>query len=214
MKFEVSSAELEGATTVVFEYLYTGNLELAIHADINDDGQSVHWPKIKTTALDGRTGTHTGSISKLDSITDTVSYSNLVPGRTYTVKGTLMDKKSGKALKVNGKEVTAEKTFTADKADGKVQLTFRLDSSSLEKKTVVVFEDLYHNDVKITTHSDLTDKDQSIIYPELPDTAKTGDDANPLLYAGIALGAAAAAAAVLLIRKRRRNIAEDDITEE
>ena len=68
--------------------------------------------------------------------------------------------------------------------------------------------------MKITTHSDLTDKDQSIIYPELPDTAKTGDDANPLLYAGIALGAAAAAAAVLLIRKRRRNIAEDDITEE
>lgn len=214
MKFEVSSAELEGATTVVFEYLYTGNLELAIHADINDDGQSVHWPKIKTTALDERTGTHTGSISKLDSITDTVSYSNLVPGRTYTVKGTLMDKESGKALKVNGKEVTAEKTFTADKADGKVQLTFRLDSSSLEKKTVVVFEDLYHNDVKITSHSDLTDKDQSITYPELPDTAKTGDDANPLLYAGIALGAAAAAAAVLLIRKRRRNIAEDDITEE
>ena len=37
-------------------------------------------------------------------IVDTVNYYNLTPGETYTMKGTIMDKATGKAITVNGKK--------------------------------------------------------------------------------------------------------------
>ena len=74
---------------------------------------------------------------------DTVAYKNLIPGKEYTVKGTLMDKETKKELQINGKTVTAEKTFTAEKADGSVELEFTFDGSALGGKKIVVFEKLW-----------------------------------------------------------------------
>ena len=46
---------LAGKTTVVFESLSKEGKELAVHADIDDEGQTVHWPEIHTTAtIDGK----------------------------------------------------------------------------------------------------------------------------------------------------------------
>ena len=42
-----------------------------------------------------------------------------------------MVKETGEPLTVNGEEVTAEKTFTAEEADGSIILEFTFDSSSL-----------------------------------------------------------------------------------
>ncbi len=203
MIFTVDSTLLEGTTTVVFESLYANDIELAVHADINDEGQSIHWPKIKTKAKDSRTGSSKGSLSWFSKIVDTVSYTNLIPGKEYTVKGVLIDKETGKPVMIKGKEVTAEKRFIARDADGTVELVFRFDSRELEKKTVVVFEDLYHNGVKVTSHADINDSDQSITYPEMPDVPKTGDGTNILIYAGLAL--ASAAVIVLIARKRKKS---------
>ena len=53
-----------------------------------------------------------------------------------------------------------------------------MDSRQLAGTTVVVFEDLYHNDVKVTTHADIHDHEQSVHYPEIHTTAtdiNTGD---------------------------------------
>lgn len=205
MTFEVDSTSLEGTTTVVFEDLYCNGIEVALHADIQDEGQSIHWSKIGTKAYDAKTDSQTGTHSKFAKIVDTVSYTNLIPGKEYTVKGVLMDKESGKPLKIDGKEITAEKKFIAKEANGTVKLTFHLDSSNLEKKTVVVFEDLYHNNVKITAHADINDKDQSITYPEKPPVPQTGDSFNMMLYAGLALGSAAALA---LLRRRNKKHAD------
>lgn len=212
MSFTVDSGLLEGTTTVVFENLYTENIELAVHADIEDEGQSVHWSGIKTSAKDSKTDSHKGSLSGFDKIIDTVSYTNLIAGKEYTVKGILMNKEAGKPIKVSGKEITAEKTFTAKEANGSVELAFRLDSRELEEKTVVVFEALYHNGIKITSHADINDKEQSITYPEKPVThvPQTGDSTHLPVYAGIALAAAAAAAAMIMRRRRKHN---DDTAE-
>ncbi|MGN0152235.1 MAG: VaFE repeat-containing surface-anchored protein, partial [Wujia sp.] len=172
ISYQFSSVDLRGKDIVVFEYLYRNGSEVTSHADINDHGQTVSFPTIKTTARDSVTGTHTGTISGQTTIIDKVSYENLIVGKEYTVKGTLMVKETGEPLVIDGNNVTAEKTFTAEKRKGYVELTFTFDSSALAGFTTVVFEDLYHNGIKVATHSDITDEDQTIYYPEIGTTAK------------------------------------------
>lgn len=193
VEFVFDSTGMEGKSTVVFEQLWMEGVRVTVHADISDEGQTVHFPKIKTKAADGITDKSKGTVEKSATIIDTVSYSNLVPGKEYTIKGILMDKETGKPLKINGKEITSEKTFTPEKASGEVEMKFAFDSRKLEGKTVVVFEDLYHNKVKITAHADIKDKDQSIKYPKpvkeiIKDTVKrtstpqTGDNSKLALF--------------------------------
>ena len=213
MSFTVDSTLLEGTTTVVFESLYTEDIELAVHADINDEGQSVHWSTIMTSAKDSKTDSNKGTLSRFDKIVDTVTYTNLIPGKKYTVKGILMDKETGKPIKVKGEYVTAEKSFVPKEADGTIDIVFHLDSRELDEKTVVVFEDLYHNEVLITSHADIKDKAQSITYPEKLEPVisipQTGDTTNLFVYAGIALASLAAALA-MAARIRRKNAEDKD----
>lgn len=168
--YNVDSSLLAGKTIVVFED-FKNTEGVLPHHDINDTPQTVYYPSVHTTAVDGQTKEHVGTVSKKTTLVDTVSYSNLVVGKTYTVKGTLMDKETGKALQVDGKNVTAQTTFKADKADGTVNVTFIFDSSALAGKTTVVFEDLIHNNVTVATHSDLKDDGQTVHYPGVHTTA-------------------------------------------
>ena len=73
-------------------------------------------------------------------LTDTVAYRNAVPGKTYTVSGTLMDQRTGKAVTVNGKTVTSSVDFTPDTADGETTVDFHFNTNGLDDTTVVVFE--------------------------------------------------------------------------
>ena len=172
LEYTLDSTVLAGKTTTVFEYLYYDGKQIATHADISDEGQTVHFPEIKTTAKSEDTDAHQGMPGKTETIVDTVHYTNLVPGKSYTVKGKLMDKGSGKAiLDDGGKEITAEKTFTPDQAEGDVELKFTYDSSLRQGKSTVVFEDLYHENVEVATHSDIADRDQTIDYPDIHTSA-------------------------------------------
>lgn len=172
LEYTLDSTVLAGKTTTVFEYLYYDGKQIATHADISDEGQTVHFPEIKTTAKSKDTDAHQGMPGKTETIVDTIHYTNLVPGKSYTVKGKLMDKGSGKAiLDGGGKEITAEKTFTPDQAEGDVELEFTYDSSLRQGKSTVVFEDLYHEDVEVATHSDISDRNQTIDYPDIHTSA-------------------------------------------
>ena len=128
--------------------------------------------RLQTEAKDSHTDSSQGTTYADSKFTDTVAYQKLTPGREYTVKGTLMDKDTGKAITVNGKAVTSEKTFTAEKSAGTVILEYGLDASALKGKTTVVFEELYYGDLKIASHADLTDEGQTLYYPEIKTTAK------------------------------------------
>ena len=168
LEYEVDSTLLSGKTTVVFENLYYKGKELATHADITDEGQTVHFPGVKTTAKSKETGNNFGMPGKMETLIDEVKCRNLVIGKEYTVKGTLRNKETGEAIKdKEGKEITAEKTFPADKANCTVELTFTYDSSLRQGKATVVFEDLYHENIKVGTHADLKDIDQTIEYPDI-----------------------------------------------
>jgi len=175
LEFTFDSSALQGKEVVVFEYLYKDGKEVTTHTDITDEGQTVRFkePEIGTTATDKETGSHDAYASDETTIIDVVAYSNLITGKEYVINGILMDKTTGKPLTVNGKEVTAEKTFTANKSSGSVKLEFTLDSSALKGKEVVAFEHLYYDDKEVAAHADINDKGQTVKFkePEIGTTA-------------------------------------------
>ena len=174
--FTFDSSALAGKSLVAFETLYTEEKEVAVHADITDEGQTVHIPEIHTTATDKVTSDHDGVVAKETTVLDEVFYTNLIPGKEYTVSGKLMVKETGEPLTVDGKEVTAEKTFVAEEVDGSIILEFTFDSSALAGKKIVAFEDITYEGISIGSHEDLTDEDQTISYPKIHTTAANGTD--------------------------------------
>ena len=165
LTYTLDASLFAGTSTVVFETLYQDGVEIAAHTDINDEAQTVEItepekPTLGTTAtVDGQhTADPTGEIT----IVDVVEYTGLIPGETYTVSGILMDKATGGPLLVDEAEVTAEVEFTSESADGTVELTYTLDASTLAGTTIVVFETLYSDGVKIAAHADINDEAQSI----------------------------------------------------
>ena len=169
--FKFDASALAGKSLVAFESLTAEGKEVAVHADLTDEGQTVRIPEIKTTATDKVTGDHDGVVAKETTVLDEVFYKNLIPGKEYTVHGKLMVKETGEPLTVNGKEVTAEKTFVAEEADGSIILEFTFDSSALAGKHIVAFEDVEYKGISIGTHADLEDEDQTISYPEIHTSA-------------------------------------------
>ena len=182
--FKFDSSALAGKSLVAFESLTTEGKEVAVHADLTDEGQTVRIPEIHTTATDKVTGDHDGVVAKETTVLDEVFYKNLIPGKEYTVSGKLMVKETGEPLTVDGKEVTAEKTFVAEEADGSIILEFTFDSSALAGKKIVAFEDITYEGISIGSHEDLTDEDQTISYPEIHTTAVNGTDGSKTMVLG------------------------------
>lgn len=173
-----------GKNTVVFEYLYEvktdGKEELkSKHANLKDEGQTVRFPKISTTATFTETGDHEGLAGETTKITDVVRYENLVPNKTYTVVGTFFDVSDNDEVRdKNGNVITKTVEFVPKEANGTVDVEFEFDTTDLKGHTLVCFEECYYQDHVIATHADLTDTEQTITFPEIGTTANfsTGID--------------------------------------
>ena len=161
---------------MAFESLSRNEVELATHADINDAGQTVtiDKPEIGTTAADGVDGDQYVVADGNSTVVDTVAYTGLVPGKEYTVSGTLHVKKTDdegnvteEALEVDGKPVTAETTFTPESPDGTVEVTFTFDSAAIPDGTqLVAFESLDRVGVELAAHADINDEAQTVTVRE------------------------------------------------
>ena len=160
--FIFDATGLHGKEIVVFEDLYRENVLLATHADINDEGQTVKIknPEIGTKATaDGKKEITADKIT----ITDVVSYKDLTPGKEYKLTGVLMNKATNDKLLIDGKEITAEATFTPKATTGEVEMTFTFDARELTAETeVVVFETLYRDGIEIAVHADIEDEGQTV----------------------------------------------------
>ena len=165
MTYTLNASDLEGKSVVVFEKVYYRARNIASHENIKDKEQTIYFPKINTNLLDDVTKKHEAKADKEMSLTDTVEYHSLIPGKEYTMKGTLMDKATGEPLLIDGKEVTQEVTFTPDEPDGSVELTFTFDGSALGGKTVVAFESCYRDGKEVAVHHDLDAAEQSVTIP-------------------------------------------------
>ncbi|WP_455484438.1 SpaA isopeptide-forming pilin-related protein [Eubacterium sp.] len=145
-------------------------------------------PELKTTAtVDGEKEViANGEIT----ITDTVEYKHLVPGKEYKIVGTLMNKSTGKPFEIDGKDVTSEVTFTPEKSNGKVTVLFTFDSKYIKSDTdIVVFESLYKDGNELAIHADIEDEGQTVTInvpaPKKPSTPKTGDERNYGFWIGL-----------------------------
>jgi len=166
-----SRAIADKTDIVVFESLERTGVEIASHEDIEDGKQTttVTRPQIGTTALDGHDGDKNVVTDGKTTVIDTVEYKNVIPGKTYTLKGSLHVKVTDeegnvteKPLEVDGKPVTAETTFTPEKSDGKVEVTFTFDSTGIPQDTeMVAFESLEKNGVELVAHADIEDGKQT-----------------------------------------------------
>lgn len=135
-------------------------------------------PEIHTTAYDASDSDHYIGVGTVK-VTDKVEYSHLVAGKTYTVTGEVHDAKTGDMLKVNGKTVTAEKTFTADESHGSVTVDFSFDNYDLAGKTLVVYETLTDaKGAKLAEHKDKDDVSQqvTVLTPKLSTSAVSEAD--------------------------------------
>ncbi len=209
--FTFNGSNLAGKTTVVFEDLYYGERHYATHADINDEGQTIYFPEIGTTAKDASDGDKKLAAGSDVELIDTVFYTNLVPGMNYKITGVLIDKETGEELlTADGNRITSETKFTAETASGSTDVSYFFNTKDLEGKTIVVFEELYlvnedGTELLIAEHKDMKDEGQTVkVDVPVPPTPKTGDDFT--IVPVIILGATAISGFILLFIKRRKRV--------
>jgi LPXTG-motif cell wall-anchored protein len=209
--FDANQLELPGTSVVAFEVCRPrgDRIPVAVHADINDMGQTVDFPKVGTKASRNRTG-------ETITVTDVVEYRNLTTGYSYTVKGMLV-KADGTPLEVKGKKILAETTFKPEKPDGTVTVTFPAfdpyfanegRTDVIREYKYVVFEEVYVNTIDqkgnevcrlVGIHKDLEDRNQTVTDNEAP---QTGDMTPLAILVGICL-LTGIGISILLWKKRK-----------
>jgi len=173
------ASKLAGHDVVVFEKLYDGNTEIASHEDIEDSGQTIHYPEIGTTLTDKQTKDHTSCASEKMELVDTVKFENLYAGKEYVMTGVLYDPETGEnILDDEGKEITAKQTFTPNASSGTVDITFTFSGVKLAGETVVAAETLTYKDHPLAVHADLKDESQTVYIPKIGTTATDQADGD------------------------------------
>lgn len=175
--FEFNGVNLAGTKVVAFEDIMQGDKLIVSHADINDEDQTVVFPKIGTTLTDKR-GSHTVATADEVTLVDKVDYSNLIAGKTYTMKGTLMVKTADEKGNVtteelkdkDGNAVTATAEFTPEEVNGSVNVEFKFDGSTFDGESLVAFEDCYLGETSVAEHKDASDENQTITFPSVRTT--------------------------------------------
>ncbi len=216
IEFTVDSSMLQGTTVVAFETILYKDVEIAIHADIKDEGQTVLFPKIGTTATVG--GKKEFFPADEITLTDTVSYENLIPGKVYEVRGQLMQS-TGEPFAPQAQAIVSVARFVPTSANGSVDVTFTFYGRALKQyEKLVVFEDLYLVEAvigedghpvekltKIVSHADLNDEGQTVsVKPWIPSTGETGDSTGSVL-AGLIAICLGGVIAFRVIKKKKDN---------
>lgn len=143
-------AELKTAAEVITVSAVNEREEINIHTTATVNGSKVVPVSHKTV------------------ITDVVALNDLIRGKTYTMKAKLMDKSTKKPFLVNGKEVTATKTFTSEGGNEKVEMNLTFDSYSLGSGVkTVVYEEVYDGNALVAVHADINDEGQTIEFEKL-----------------------------------------------
>ena len=235
MKVEISytfdASELGEQNLVAFEELYDLKnpeepVKVVEHKDIDDEGQTILITErkisIHTTATD-KNGKKEMEAGKDLTIVDTVTLEGLEIDTNYKLSGWQMIKEEN-AMLIDGKEVTNDYEFTADKENMEVQIEFTFDGSTLGGKQLVTFEELYdmtnpEEPKKVTEHKDINDEGQTVTIkevletptPETPGTTtktsnhpKTGDTEKAALWIAILVLSAAGITGVRIWNKKKQ----------
>lgn len=176
--FTFDGVNLEGKSTVAFEYLYHEGKEVAVHTDITDDGQTVDFPKLKTKFLNPSTGSKVITAKAHNIVEDTVTYKNLKPGETYEATATVYDKKTGKVIE----GVSGTTTFKASK-NGEFKVVLSFNGIKYAGRKLVCFESVRLKGNIAAVHNDINSKSQTITIQdigkiEIKDNNRYGGNVN------------------------------------
>ena len=208
------SSKLAGSSVVMFEDLQENGVSVAEHADITDEGQTVHFPSIHTTATDESDGDKEVDVSKPVVIDDEVEYEGLIPGKEYTMTGTLHRRgadgsDAGVLTDRSGNEVTSTVKFVPVASSGTVIVRFAFEADVDDGTVLVAFEDCHEGDVLVASHADISDEGQSVtarkpvtVAEQVAQITQTGSSLSGVAAFGSV--AAVCAVAALLARRNRR----------
>lgn len=181
IEFTFDGVDLAGHDLVAFETMEHEGKEYMVHADIEDEGQTVDVIDIHTTATNPETGDNLGSSTAGElELVDTVAYENLTPGNMYTLVTTLYDSAEGKEiLDADGNVVSAETEFVPEEESGTVDVPMTVAADGIAGNTLVFFERLLDADGNtIATHADADDEGQSVHFPAIHTNAADADDGD------------------------------------
>ena len=199
VEFTFNGTEMQGHSLVVFEKMSTINpvdnktVIVDEHNNPDDEDQTVFLPEI-STEIGKRDG---------DKVTDVVRYRNLIPGRTYVIKGYFVKKKDGTIVeKSDGKTV-----ITPDEPDGEAEVKLKPGNARGE---LVAFESIYLvvsdedrdsgvKEILIGEHKDIESEAQTYTVKEGP---KTGDSGELTAYLILLIIAGTAFIAAAVNKKR------------
>lgn len=187
LEFTFDSSLLAGEDIVAFESMVSDGVEVAVHADISDEDQTVHFLDIRTTAADQADGDKLVTGTEI-TVVDEVAYEGLVPGTEYTLEATLVDAETGEPVMVEDglveKQVTGSATFTPDEADGTQAVEIAFDGTGLGGKSLVVFEKLFAADVQLASHEDPSDEGQTVTVAEIGTKLTDAADGDQIIVTG------------------------------
>ena len=179
---------LSGKSIVAFERLASGGRIVAKHEDIDDSGQTVTIPGIRTDAYDEETGKKNTLAAGNRTIVDKVAYTGLVPGKTYEISGEIKVRPTDAGISFDDArtvpaEIVSAKgdgsiSFDSEKVtfvpagnegetvSGTLSIGYKIDASDLAGEVIVVGETLRQNGVEIAVHRDINDERQSDKIPD------------------------------------------------
>ena len=176
---ELRVAANEGLELVTLERVSVTRDGYCIHLGTIDD-QTPPEMTIATTARDALDGDKRVLADVEARVIDRVSYYGAAPG-DYEMTASLIDPDTGEIVEVDGRPLTASRTFTADAATGYVEIEIGpIDARSLAGKSLVVFEtvkDAETGEVK-AEHTDVADFDQTVTFVDARVATSASDAAD------------------------------------
>ena len=173
--FHFDASMLAGKSVVVYEELIYNDALIAEHKDLEDEGQTIYIPQIQTEAID-RYEQHVTITGYQTYIKDQVSYTNLIPGESYELLGTLVLRSNGKTQRDEDTDIIQQTVFfTPEEPNGTVDVEFTADTTEFVDDCLVVFESLMHDGRVVAEHKDISDELQTIHFPSMKTFAKLQD---------------------------------------
>ena len=174
LEFKIDARALGGQKVVVFERLYQDEALLARHEDLKDQGQTVHFPTLKTrlaTIQEEKILPKDGEVT----LVDEVCVRGIERDSAYTLHAKLVDATTGEGiLTADGTALTSELRFTAEKGSETKRVEFKNLSASDLPDNVVCVESLTDSSGReIAAHDSLHDEGQTVRRPAISTTLVT-----------------------------------------
>ena len=139
---------------------------------------NIPYPEIGTYARSENTGSNTAD-AVLDTLTDTVSMTGLIVGKTYTLITCLFNKSENDFIRnEDGDIMCVETEFTAEEENTEAEIPVDIDLEELAGDVLVFFEYLYSDGKMIAVHEDTEDADQTVTVREKKTETEETDDKN------------------------------------